>query len=154
MPSFVHVALLITFTPDPPSTTHPCISMPCTRTLMARLRCSMIVGPRLVSVKRAGMVWCGICSCASIVYRNRGTKFKSLLIVSVIGQSARVSLIVYASATFRPQLCRILTPAASARHWLRWPLLPIPELLSLCHPAFPIPLSSLCSMLLLVERPP
>ena len=31
MPRVVHVALLLTFTPDPPSTTHPCISVPCTR---------------------------------------------------------------------------------------------------------------------------
>ena len=58
----------------------------------------MIVGPRLVSVNRAGMVLCGACNCASIAYRNRGTKFKSFLIVSVMGQSARASQIGSASA--------------------------------------------------------
>ena len=59
----------------------------------------MIVGPRLVSVKRAGMVLCGVYSHFSIACHNRGTKFKSLLIVSVIGQSARASQIGYAFAT-------------------------------------------------------
>ena len=53
----------------------------------------MIVGPRLVSVNRAGMVLCGACTRASIACQNRGTKFKSLPIVSVIGQSVRASQI-------------------------------------------------------------
>ena len=85
MPRVVHAALLMTFTPDPPSITHPCILVPCTRALMAELRWSMIVGPRLVSVNRAGIVLCGACNRASIACRNRGTKFKILLIVSVMG---------------------------------------------------------------------
>ena len=93
MPRVVYVALLITFTPDLPSTTHPCISVPCTRTLMTGLRWSMIVGSRLVSVNRDRMLLCGVYSRVSIPCRNQRTKFKSLLIVSVIGQSARASQI-------------------------------------------------------------
>ena len=57
----------------------------------------MIVGPRLVSMNRAGMVLCSACNRASIACWNRGTKFESLLIVSVIGQSARASKIGSAS---------------------------------------------------------
>ena len=91
MPRVVHVALLMTFTPDLPFITHPCILVPCTRTLMTGLRWSMIVGPRLVSVNRVGIVLCGACNRASIACQNRSTKFKSLLIVSVMGQSARAS---------------------------------------------------------------
>ena len=60
MPRFVHVALLMTFTPDPPCTMHPFISVPCTRTLMAGFWWSMTVGPGLGSVKRVGMVLCGV----------------------------------------------------------------------------------------------
>ena len=113
IPMVVHVALVITFTPDLPSTTHPCISVPCTKTLMAGLRWSMIVGPRLVSMKRVGMVLCGVCSRASIACRNRGTKFKSLLIVSVIGHFARAAQIGSASTTLQASVvpdtdsCRI-----------------------------------------------
>ena len=86
MPRVLHMALLITF------------MVPCTKTLMAGLRWSMIVGPRLVFVNKAGMVLCGVCNRASIACRNRGTKFKSLLIVSVIGQFVRASQIGSASA--------------------------------------------------------
>ena len=50
MPRVVHVALLMTFTPDPSSIAHPCISVPCTRTLMTRLRWSIIVGPIIFPV--------------------------------------------------------------------------------------------------------
>ena len=36
---------------------------------------------------------------------------------------------------------------------VRWLLLPIPEVLSLCHTTLPIMISLPCSVLLLVERP-
>ena len=85
MPRVLHVALLMTFTPDPPSITHPWILVPCTRTLITGLRWSMIVGPRLVFVNKAGIALCGAYNRASIACRNRGTKFKSLFIVSVMG---------------------------------------------------------------------
>ena len=35
MSKLLHVALLMMFNPDPPSTTHPVISVPCTKTLLA-----------------------------------------------------------------------------------------------------------------------
>ena len=144
---------LITFMPDSPSTTHPCISVPCTRTLMAGLRWSMIVGPRLVSVNRAGMVMCGVCSHASIACRNRVTKLKSLLIVSVIGQSGRASQIGSASVLL---LTSGVLEADSyrIRSMLRWLLSPIPELLFLCHLVPPIPSFFPCSVSLLVVHQP
>ena len=41
------------------------------------------------SAKFVGIVTCGVCYRDSIACRNRGTRLSSLLIVSVIGQSAR-----------------------------------------------------------------
>ena len=69
----------------------------------------------MVSVNRVGMVLCGACNRASIACRNRGTKFKSLLIVSVMGQSARASQIRSTSTVFlisgvsEVDSCRILS---------------------------------------------
>ena len=60
MPRLVQVALLMTFTPELPSTTHPVISVPCSRTLMAGFWWSMTIGPVLGSVKRVKMALCGI----------------------------------------------------------------------------------------------
>ena len=142
MPRLVHGALLMTYTPEPLSQTHPFFSVPCTRTLMGGFRWSMIVGPRLGSVKRAGMVLCDVCSLASIAFRNHGTKFISLLIMSVIGQSARAAQ----SRSTSVGLTTSVLPGAFVRRWLRWPLLPIPVLLSLCHPPLPILSTSLCSV--------
>ena len=75
----------------------------------------MIVGPRLFSVNRVGIVLCGACNRASIACRNQGTKFKSLLIVSVMGQSARasqigsVSTVLLISGVSEVDSCRILS---------------------------------------------
>ena len=154
MPRVLHVSLLMMFTPDPPSITHPCISVLCTRTLMTGLWCSMIVGPRLVSVNRYGMVLCGAFNRASIACRNRGTKFKSFLIVSVMGQSARASQIGSASTCFGFLVYRVLTPAASSQCSLRWLLSPIPGLLFLCRPVIPILSSSPCFVSSLVGHRP
>ena len=79
----------MTFTPEPPSTTHPVISVTCTRTLIVGFYWSITVGPWLGSSKRLGMTLCGICSLDSIAYQNRDTRFRS----SIHGQSARGSQI-------------------------------------------------------------
>ena len=60
MPRLVHVALLMTFTPEPSSTTHSVIFVPCTRTFMAGFWWSMTVGPGLGFVKRVEMALCGV----------------------------------------------------------------------------------------------
>ena len=100
IPKDWHVALLMTFTPDPPSITHPWISVPCTRTLITGLLWSTSVGSGFVSVSSVGMAWSGACNLASIACRNHGTRAKSLLIVSVMGQSARASQIGSPSTAF------------------------------------------------------
>ena len=56
MPRLVHMALLMTFTPEPSSTTHPLISVLCTRTLMAGFWWSITVDPFVDSAKLAVIV--------------------------------------------------------------------------------------------------
>ena len=89
MPKLLQVGLLMTFTLEPPSTTHIMILVPCTRTLIAEFWWSMIVGLWLGSVKWVGMTLCDIYSLDSKASQNRGTRYRSLLMVSVIGKSAR-----------------------------------------------------------------
>ena len=56
MPRLLHVALLMTFTPEPLSTMHPAISVPCTSTLIVGFWWSIIVGALEDSVKCAEIV--------------------------------------------------------------------------------------------------
>ena len=67
----LQMALLMTFTPEPPSTTHPVISVPCTKTLIAGFWWSMTVGPWLGSIKRVGIALCGVCRLDSMAPDSR-----------------------------------------------------------------------------------
>ena len=89
MPKLLQVALMMTFTMEPSSTTHLVISVTCTRTLIVGFYWSITVGLWLGSSKRLGMTLCGICSLDSIACQNRDTRFRS----SIYGQSARGSQI-------------------------------------------------------------
>ena len=91
MPRLLHVALLMTFTPDSPSTIHLVISVPCTSTFIAGFWWSIIAGPLVGSVKCTRMVVCGVCNRDSMACRKRNTRLRSLLMVSVIRQSASAS---------------------------------------------------------------
>ena len=66
MPRLFQVALLMTFTSEPLSTTHPVSLMPCTRTLIAGFWWSITVGLWLGSVKRVRMNLYGFCSLDSM----------------------------------------------------------------------------------------
>ena len=55
MPRRLQVALLLIFSPEPPSTMHPGISCPCTRTFMAGLWWSTTTDPVVDSAKLAGI---------------------------------------------------------------------------------------------------
>ena len=99
MPKWLHVALLMTLTPEPLSTMHPEISVPCTSTLMAGFWWSMMVGIAVDSTKFAGIITWGVYNHVSIACRKLGTRLSSLLIVSVIGQSAKTCHIRSASCT-------------------------------------------------------
>ena len=97
MPRLLHVALLMTFTPETPSTIHPVISVPCTNTFIARFWWSIISGPLDAFVKCDGMVVSGVYNRDSMAYRKRSTRLRILLMVSVIGQSASACQIAWVS---------------------------------------------------------
>ena len=84
------VALVMTFTPEPPSMIRPKISSPCRITLMIRFWWSTTVGPVVDFVKFARIITEFIFHiCASNVCRNLGIQLNILSIIIVIWPLAR-----------------------------------------------------------------